>query len=105
MKAIKPSPYFSFVVHLDGLRETHDIAVERKGGYDVAVRAIKEARAAGDRVWRTNALSRELFAMLNGLGGEGVGVWAGCQDKQVSSQSRFRPGARAHSSFRRIFEG
>ena len=37
MKDIPPSPYFAFVVHLDGLRETHDIAVERKGVYDVAI--------------------------------------------------------------------
>ena len=42
-----PSKYFSFVVHLDGLKETHDIAVERKGVYDVAMNAIEAFRDAG----------------------------------------------------------
>ena len=27
----KPSPYFSWVVHIDGLRERHDAAVDREG--------------------------------------------------------------------------
>ena len=35
-----PSPYFSFSVHLDGLREEHDRAVDRGGIFDIAVSAI-----------------------------------------------------------------
>ena len=45
-----PSEYFSFSVHLDGLREEHDRAVDRKGIFDVAVSAIKAAKARGFRV-------------------------------------------------------
>ena len=41
----KPSPYFSWVVHLDGLRERHDQFVEREGVFDKAVDAIREAKA------------------------------------------------------------
>jgi hopanoid biosynthesis associated radical SAM protein HpnH len=46
----KPSPYFTWVVHLDGLRERHDRFVERDGIFDKAVDGIKEAKARGFRV-------------------------------------------------------
>jgi hopanoid biosynthesis associated radical SAM protein HpnH len=46
----KPSPYFTWVIHLDGLRERHDQFVERDGIFDKAVSAIKEAKARGFRV-------------------------------------------------------
>jgi hopanoid biosynthesis associated radical SAM protein HpnH len=46
----KPSPYFTWVVHLDGLRERHDQFVERDGIFDKAVAAIREAKARGFRV-------------------------------------------------------
>jgi hopanoid biosynthesis associated radical SAM protein HpnH len=46
----KPSPYFSFSVHLDGLEATHDHAVDRKGIFEIAVKAIKAAKARGFRV-------------------------------------------------------
>ena len=45
-----PSHYFSWVVHLDGLRERHDAAVDRAGVFDTAVAAIREAKAKGFRV-------------------------------------------------------
>ena len=46
----KPSPYFAWAVHVDGLRERHDASVEREGTFEVAVAAIKAAQAAGFRV-------------------------------------------------------
>lgn len=46
----KPSPYLFFSVHLDGLREHHDKAVDQKGTFDRAVKAIKAAQEAGHRV-------------------------------------------------------
>ena len=46
----KPSPYFSFSVHIDGLRERHDESVCREGVFDKAVSAIKEAKRRGFRV-------------------------------------------------------
>jgi hopanoid biosynthesis associated radical SAM protein HpnH len=45
-----PSHYFSWVVHLDGLRERHDAAVDRAGVFDTAVAAIREAKTRGFRV-------------------------------------------------------
>ena len=46
----KPSPYFAWVVHLDGLKEAHDRAVDKEGGFEGAVEAIKLAREAGFKV-------------------------------------------------------
>src|SRR5580692_2010664 len=43
----QPSPYFSWVVHLDGMQERHDEAVDRDGVFDEAVAAIKEAKRRG----------------------------------------------------------
>ena len=46
----EPSPYFSWVVHLDGMRERHDRFVEREGTFDKAVAAIRAAQRRGFRV-------------------------------------------------------
>jgi hopanoid biosynthesis associated radical SAM protein HpnH len=46
----EPSPYFDWVVHLDGLRERHDESVCRDGVFDKAVRAIRLAKDRGFRV-------------------------------------------------------
>jgi hopanoid biosynthesis associated radical SAM protein HpnH len=56
LDSFRPSPYFSWVVHLDGMRERHDRFVERQGIFDKAVEAIKEAKARGFRV-STNTTS------------------------------------------------
>jgi len=50
LENFKPSPYFAWAVHIDGLRERHDASVEREGVFDKAVAAIKAAKAAGFRV-------------------------------------------------------
>jgi len=43
----EPSPYFSWVVHIDGLRERHDRSVSKQGVFDAAIAAVKEAKARG----------------------------------------------------------
>src|SRR5947209_1389481 len=46
----EPSPYFSWAVHIDGLRERHDESVCREGVFNKAVDAIRAAQARGFRV-------------------------------------------------------
>jgi hopanoid biosynthesis associated radical SAM protein HpnH len=46
----KPSPYFAWAVHMDGLRERHDRSVCREGIFDKAVEAVREAKRRGFRV-------------------------------------------------------
>jgi len=45
-----PSRFFAFVVHIDGLRERHDQAVDKEGVFDEAIEAIKFLKAKGFRV-------------------------------------------------------
>ncbi|WP_432991722.1 adenosyl-hopene transferase HpnH [Dactylosporangium sp. CA-233914] len=46
----RPSPYFAFTVHIDGLRERHDASVCKDGVFDEAVAAVREAQRRGFRV-------------------------------------------------------
>ena len=113
MKVIPPSPYFAFVVHLDGLEKTHDVAVEREGVYKVAVEAIREFRSAGYRVCTNTTLFsgnqpeeyHQLFAMLNDMGVEGMMVAPGFRYREVSDQDIFMQRDEARSFFRRVFDG
>jgi hopanoid biosynthesis associated radical SAM protein HpnH len=50
MSLFKPSPYFAWAVHVDGLRERHDASVCREGVFDKAVAAIRVAKDHGFRV-------------------------------------------------------
>ncbi len=113
LKVIRPSPYFAFVVHLDGLRQTHDVAVEREGVYDVAIKAVKEFRKAGYRVCTNTTIFsgnrpeeyHSLFAMLHEMGVEGIMVTPGFQYKEVAHHDIFMQREEAHSFFRRVFDG
>jgi hopanoid biosynthesis associated radical SAM protein HpnH len=46
----KPSPYFAFTIHVDGLKERHDLAVDKAGVFDEAMEAIKFLKERGFRV-------------------------------------------------------
>lgn len=46
----KPSPYFQWAIHLDGLRDAHDASVCQEGVFDEAMEAIKELKKRGFRV-------------------------------------------------------
>ena len=50
MDLFKPSRYFAWAVHIDGLRERHDASVCRDGVFDKAVAAVHEAKRRGFRV-------------------------------------------------------
>jgi hopanoid biosynthesis associated radical SAM protein HpnH len=75
----KPTSRFFFNVHLDGMRKTHDLAVERDGVFDQAVEGIKAAKAAGHLVCTNTTVYREtdmaeideLYAFLTKLGVDG----------------------------------
>ncbi len=45
-----PHRNFAWMVHIDGLRERHDASVQKEGGFEAAVAAIRQAQAAGFRV-------------------------------------------------------
>jgi hopanoid biosynthesis associated radical SAM protein HpnH len=47
---LRPSHYFAFAVHIDGLRQRHDDSVAKEGVFDEAVAAIKFLQNKGFRV-------------------------------------------------------
>src|SRR6185436_1964619 len=74
-----PTSRFFFNVHLDGLEETHDLAVERKGVFKAAIEGIQAAKRAGFLVCTNTTIYKDtdlgeidrLFAFLTRLGVDG----------------------------------
>jgi hopanoid biosynthesis associated radical SAM protein HpnH len=55
----KPNPRLTWVVHLDGMQEIHDYICDYPGLWDVAIAAIRTARAAGFRVTTNTTVFKE----------------------------------------------
>src|SRR5215470_9009828 len=62
IKQVPPSPYLSFNVHIDGMRETHDRVVDRDGVFDTCIRMIKLLKTTGYRVQTNTTIFRETTA-------------------------------------------
>ncbi|MGQ4808596.1 GTP 3',8-cyclase [Candidatus Entotheonellaceae bacterium PAL068K] len=108
-----PSPYFSFSVHLDGLQTRHDELVCRDGTFDIAVRAIKAAKAAGFRVTTNTTVFegeepeelRRFFDYVSALGTDGMMVSPGYSYEKAPDQEHFLKRERTQELFRRLFAG
>lgn len=106
----KPSKYFSFVVHMDGLREHHDFAVCREGTYDKAVEGIREALERGFRLTTNTTLFdgadpksvREFFDEMMDLGVEGMMLSPGYTYDKAPDQDHFLSKKKTRNLFRRI---
>src|SRR5689334_9173811 len=93
----RPSPKFFFNVHLDGMRATHDLAVEREGVFDVAIDGIKAAKDAGFLVCTNTTVFKEtdmaeleeLYAFLTTLGVDGFMIAPGYSYSAVESKEMF----------------
>ena len=109
----QPSPYLTFSVHLDGLREHHDFCVDREGVFDVAIAAIKAAKAKGFRV-TTNATvfdgtkvteMQEFFDFLtHDLKVDGIMVSPGYSYEWAPDQEHFLKREQTKALFRNILE-
>ncbi len=106
-----PSPYLTFSVHLDGLRERHDEAVCQEGVFDKAVAAIREAKAKGFQV-NVNATifdgqkAEEVAAFLDftrELGISGVTISPGFAYERAPDQQHFLNRRKTKTLFRDIF--
>ena len=58
-EVIPPSPQFFLMIHLDGMRETHDYVCNREGVFDIAIRMIKEAKKRGYFVFINTTVFKE----------------------------------------------
>jgi hopanoid biosynthesis associated radical SAM protein HpnH len=93
----RPSPTFFFNVHLDGMRQSHDIAVEREGVFDAAIDGIKAAKEAGFLVCTNTTVFKEtdmaeldeLFGFLTTLGVDGFMISPGYGYAAVDAKEMF----------------
>ena len=112
MHLFEPSPYLTFSVHLDGLEDEHDVAVDRKGVFKRAVAAIKAVKDAGYRV-NVNATlfnSAEpervaaFFDFVTGeLDVEGITVSPGYAYERAPDQQHFLSRQATKELFRSVF--
>ena len=108
-----PSPYFTFSVHLDGLKERHDELVCREGTFDVAIQAIKAAKGAGFRVTTNTTVFegenaealRAFFDYASALGIDGMMVSPGYSYEKAPDQEHFLKRERTKELFRQVLAG
>ncbi len=62
IKQVEPSPYLSFNIHIDGMRETHDRVVDRQGVFDTCIRMVKLLKEKGYWVQTNSTIFRETTA-------------------------------------------
>ena len=108
-----PSRYLTFSVHLDGLEDHHDRAVNQPGTFRRAVAAIKKARDAGFRVNVNCTLFNQLSAdevaaffdfCTYELDVEGITVSPGYAYERAPDQEHFLNRTKTKQLFRDIFK-
>lgn len=105
-----PSPYLTFSVHLDGLKELHDKCVDRKGVFDTAVKAIRAAKAKGFRVTTNTTVFegtnpkeiQDLFDFLATLNVDGMMISPGYSYEWAPDQDHFLKREQTRALFREI---
>ena len=107
----KPSPYFTWSIHLDGDREMHDRSVCQAGVYDKAVAALKLAKSRGFRVTINctffNTADPEsvasFFDSVTELGVDGITVSPGYAYERAPDQQHFLNRTATKELFRGVF--
>ncbi len=105
-----PSKYLTFSVHMDGLKDEHDLAVCRDGVYEVAVKAIKAAVKRGHRVTTNTTLFddanpervRAFFDEMMALGVEGMTISPGYSYQKAPDQQHFLKRTRTMELFAKV---
>ncbi len=107
-----PSPYLTFSIHLDGLREAHDKAVCQDGVFERAIAAIREARRRGFRVTVNCTLfgdveaaeTADFFSFIrDDLDVEGITVAPGFAYERAPAREHFLTRQRTKRFFRDLF--
>jgi len=109
----EPSPYLTFSIHLDGLREEHDRSVCQAGVFDRAIAAIRLLRSRGFRVnvnatLFDGAAPQTVAAFLDyashELDVEGITVSPGYAYERAPDQEHFLNRRKTKQLFRDIFK-
>jgi hopanoid biosynthesis associated radical SAM protein HpnH len=110
----KPSRYFAWMVHIDGLRVRHDQVVCRDGVFDRAVEAIEEAKQSGFRVFTNTTFfepdgAPEIRAALDYLNDDlkvdMMQISPGYAYEKAPDQEHFLGVERTRAIFREAFAG
>lgn len=112
LDVIQPHKRLSFVVHIDGMAETHDRFAGRKGVFDTAVKVIKKAKKLGFGVRSNTTIYRDtdvkditgLFRLLNEAGIDGVMISPAFNYEVLDSDS-FLARQQVYKLFSDIYDG
>jgi hopanoid biosynthesis associated radical SAM protein HpnH len=94
---LHPDDALSLNVHLDGLKPHHDESVQRDGTYEIAIAAIKAAKARGFRVTTNSTIFtghppedlHRFFDEMTKLGIDGMMLSPGYGYEKAPTQDRF----------------
>lgn len=109
---MQPHPNLTFNVHMDGLEETHDSILERKGCFKTAILAIKEAKARGFRVCTNTTIFKDtnlveiemLFSQLEEIGIDGLLAAPGFSYEAVEEEKMFLERLEIEKKFVEVYE-
>lgn len=110
LSKFKPSPYLTFSVHLDGLKEQHDKCVDREGVFEKAVAAIKAAKQQGFRVTTNTTVfndanpqkMQEFLDFLTSLNLDGMMISPGYSYEWAPNQESFLQREQTKALFKQI---
>ncbi|HUQ91119.1 MAG TPA: adenosyl-hopene transferase HpnH [Bryobacteraceae bacterium] len=108
LKDFQPAEKFFFNVHLDGMEQNHDLAVERKGVFKEAIAGIQAAKAAGFKVVTNTTVYKEtdmneieeLFTYLKKFGVDGHTISPAYGYSAVNDREIFLTREDVHEKFK-----
>ena len=106
----KPSPYFTWSIHLDGDKDMHDKSVCQTGVYDKCIEAIRIAKQRGFRVQINCTLfnnaeadkAAAFFDTMKEIGIDGITVSPGYAYERAPDQQHFLNRTKTKELFRDI---
>jgi hopanoid biosynthesis associated radical SAM protein HpnH len=109
----KPSKWLTFNIHMDGLEEHHDHAVDRPGTFKIAVAAIKEAKRRGFRVTTNTTVFdgataesvQQTLDYMTELGVDGCTLSPGYAYEKAPDQENFMKRSRTRDLFAKVLAG
>ena len=107
----KPSPYFTWSIHLDGDQAMHDKSVCEDGVYEKAIEAIKLAKSKGFRTQINCTLFdgaepervAAFFDEMTAMGLDGITVSPGYSYERAPDQEHFLNRGKTKQLFRDVF--
>jgi hopanoid biosynthesis associated radical SAM protein HpnH len=106
---IPPDPKLFLMIHLDGMRDTHDMVCRRKGVFDTAIEGIREAKRRGyvvmvnTTVYRETSVEEveEVCRLATSLRTDGILISPG-YEYESADQDVFLTDAERNAKFERI---